>query len=57
MVGQGEDDFEEKKEVECVRLKCDLIFVSVLVFFVFVFEMGLYFISGMYEWVIKMIGL
>ncbi|EBV3063053.1 Cu(2+)-exporting ATPase [Salmonella enterica subsp. enterica serovar Veneziana] len=56
-VGQGEDDSEEKKEAERVRLKRDLILASVLALPVFVLEMGSHLIPGMHEWVIKTIGL
>ncbi len=38
--GQGEDDSEEKKEAERVRLKRDLILASVLALPVFVLENG-----------------
>ncbi|MBA1929465.1 cation transporter, partial [Escherichia coli] len=38
--GQGEDDSEEKKEAERVRLTRDLILASVLALPVFVLEMG-----------------
>ncbi|EEI4943424.1 gold/copper-translocating P-type ATPase GolT [Salmonella enterica] len=55
--GQGEDDSEEKKEAERVRLKRDLILASVLALPVFVLEMGSHLIPGMHEWVIKTIGL
>lgn len=51
--GQGEDDSEEKKEAERVRLKRDLILASVLALPVFVLEMGSHLIPGMHEWVIK----
>ncbi|EGM2643408.1 gold/copper-translocating P-type ATPase GolT [Salmonella enterica] len=55
--GQGEDDSEEKKEAERIRLKRDLILASVLALPVFVLEMGSHLIPGMHEWVIKTIGL
>ncbi|EIZ8583150.1 gold/copper-translocating P-type ATPase GolT [Salmonella enterica subsp. enterica] len=55
--GQGEDDSEEKKEAERVRLKRDLILASVLALPVFVLEMGSHLIPGVHEWVIKTIGL
>lgn len=55
--GQGEDDSEEKKEAERVRLKRDLILASVLALPVFVLEMGSHLIPSMHEWVIKTIGL
>ncbi|HHX9773846.1 TPA: gold/copper-translocating P-type ATPase GolT [Salmonella enterica subsp. enterica] len=55
--GQGEDDSEEKKEAERVRLKRDLILASVLALPIFVLEMGSHLIPGMHEWVIKTIGL
>lgn len=55
--GQGEDDSEEKKEAERVRLKRDLILASVLALPVFVLEMGSHLIPGMHEWVIKTIGM
>lgn len=54
---QFDDQVVEKKDVECVELKCDLIVVIVLVLLVFVLEMGLYLIFGMYVWVMFMIGM
>lgn len=54
---QVDEEVVEKKDVECVEFKCDLILVVVLVLFVFVFEMGLYMIFGMYEWVVFIIGI